>query len=276
MLAMMCKDEARVKLDFARHLEAVFLLGGEAGVLSRFTAVERKSYREGLAVYQRPTPVRVVRRSASQGFGRSHGTLIRTAIGHGAFVHLQKNIYMLTYGSFCQTNPIWLTGSAHHRMMGWMAPFHSIDRGWCYSAATRSRERVPKSLAFTVSRSHWKTRYSIGMRKMPMLLAAIMPEKTGVPTSRLVALQDDALGFFQPLQDEGCGRGLGLVIRADHINVIALLVRQHGRARDRDRRDRLNAFQDHSHELAVEEFAERPVDGAGHWKRRVCNGPRVY
>jgi hypothetical protein len=33
MLAMMCKDEARVKLDFARHLEAVFRAEGDTGVL---------------------------------------------------------------------------------------------------------------------------------------------------------------------------------------------------------------------------------------------------
>jgi len=66
---------------------------------------------------------------------------------------------------------------------------------------------------------------------------------------------------------------LCLVLRIDDIDVIALLIGQHRGARDGENGNRLDAFDQHAHELAVEQFARgraRPAarrEAAG-WGRR--------
>ena len=52
-------------------------------------------------------------------------------------------------------------------------------------------------------------------------------------------------------------RIFGLVLRIDHVDVIALLISQHRSARNCKHRDRMHAFEHHGDEFSVGQFAER-------------------
>src|SRR3546814_14909441 len=82
-----------------------------------------------------------------------------------------------------------------HRVLCWCLFFFLLlprpprstrtDTLFPYTTLFRSRGAdVGFGVAF--SRSHWKTTYSIGIRKMPISEAASMPPNTGVPTARQI------------------------------------------------------------------------------------------
>src|SRR6478735_9129404 len=89
-------------------------------------------------------------------------------------------------------------------------------------------------------------------------------------THPLQALDDHLVAQREPVDHRGyCGGRLpeldpallGLVVRADREDIIALLVGQHGGARDRQHFDRLHAFQHHSNKFAVGKLAHRTACG---------------
>ena len=60
---------------------------------------------------------------------------------------------------------------------------------------------------------------------------------------------------------------LHLVLAVDDVDIVALLIRQHGRARNRHRLDRFGILEDHRDEFAVDELARRAI--------RLCIAQRI-
>src|SRR5579863_4750236 len=92
----------------------------------------------------------------------------------------------------------------------------------------------------------------------------------------LQTLADDQLALAKPVGYHGGGwrrlallnaPGLNLVLRIDHVDIVALLIRQHGRARNGQNRDRLHTLEENCHEFSVEQLARN-------WLGR-CEYPRI-
>src|SRR5882672_8726339 len=97
-------------------------------------------------------------------------------------------------------------------------------------------------------------------------------------THPLQALDDHLVAHREPVDDGGYrGRRLpelnpallGLVVGADREDIIALLVGQHGGARDRQHLDRLHALQHHGDEFAVGKLTHRTARGGRIVQRRI-------
>ena len=67
---------------------------------------------------------------------------------------------------------------------------------------------------------------------------------------------------------------LCLVLGIDHVNIVALLIRQHGSARNGQHRDRLHALQQHGDEFSVDQFADCQSAGGQPGSRGFGTTPR--